>query len=75
MRFDRRTVLKGSASALLAGTTARSALAKAGKAPWAFLYWMPYDNDLAPHAEPKKAAVAGVDRQKKPRPARAPRTK
>lgn len=33
------------------------------------------EEDLAPHAEPEKAGGAGVDRQKKPRPARAPRTK
>jgi hypothetical protein len=46
MSIDRRTLLKAAASVALLGP-AGAAAAPAEKAQWAFLYWIPYDNDLS----------------------------
>jgi hypothetical protein len=46
MSIDRRTLLKAAGSAVLLGPAGAMA-APAEKAQWAFLYWIPYDNDLS----------------------------
>jgi hypothetical protein len=46
MSIDRRTLLKAAGSAALLGPSGAMA-APAEKAQWAFLYWIPYDNDLS----------------------------
>ncbi len=51
MTIDRRTLLKAAGSLALLGPAA-SAAAPAEKAKWAFLYWIPYDNDLSRYAQP-----------------------
>ncbi len=51
MSIDRRTLLKAAGSLALLGPTAAIA-APAEKAKWAFLYWIPYDNDLSRFAQP-----------------------
>jgi Clostripain family len=51
MTIDRRTLLKAAGSLALLGPAAVAA-APAEKAKWAFLYWLPYDNDLSRFAEP-----------------------
>ena len=51
MSIDRRTVLKTAASAALLGPAAVMA-GPAEKVQWAFLYWLPYDNELARFTPP-----------------------
>ena len=51
MAIDRRTLLKAAGSLAFLGPTAAIA-AHAEKAKWAFLYWIPYDNDLSRFAQP-----------------------
>jgi hypothetical protein len=51
MTIDRRTLLKAAWSLALLGPTAAIAV-PTEKAKWAFLYWIPYDNDLARFAQP-----------------------
>ena len=51
MTIDRRTLLKTAGSLALLGPAAVAA-APAEKAKWAFLYWIPYDNDLSRFAQP-----------------------
>lgn len=50
MAIDRRTLLTSAGSAVLFGSAA--AWAANERAPWAFLYWMPYDNDLSQFSQP-----------------------
>lgn len=45
--IDRRTLLQSAAAAGFAAATAPLPAAAGEKWRWAFLYWMPYDNDLA----------------------------
>ena len=51
MTIDRRTLLKAAGSLALLGPAAAAAAAPE-KAKWAFLYWIPYDNDLSRFAQP-----------------------
>ena len=51
MSIDRRTLLKTAASAALLGP-ATAIAGPAEKVQWAFLYWLPYDNDLARFTAP-----------------------
>jgi hypothetical protein len=51
MSIDRRTLLKAAGSVALLGPVAAAA-APAEKAQWAFLYWIPYDNDLSRFSAP-----------------------
>jgi hypothetical protein len=50
MAIDRRTLLKAAGSLAFLGP--RAIAAPAEKAKWAFLYWIPYDNDLSRFAQP-----------------------
>ena len=51
MTIDRRTLLKAAGSLALLGPAAALG-APPEKAKWAFLYWIPYDNDLSRFAQP-----------------------